>query len=513
MNSRPTATLAVAFFGTVLATSSGAAVALVLADVAAGFSVSRDQAQWFSTLYLIGQAIAIPIAFPLAAAIGASRAMAFSGTGFALSSGLIASAHSLEAACLVRLIQGAFGSLLPVLFMSLIMRNFTPGRGQIEGLALFALSTTIGVGFAPAFASFSLSFLGWQGLFLIAALLALGYAAAAKLLERPQPATAEPFRQLDWLSAGLLAVGLAGMIVALDQGERRFWFDDPTIATAFGIGVAGILLAVFSMRTATAPLFDGQLVKRPTFALAILMASCFRFAILIATFVGPQYLSRIQGFRVEQLASALFPMVPSTLFGVLIGWLLVRAGMPRLALSTGIALFAAAAFVAGNLSPAWAADEFRMIAILSGLAQGAFSVGVLRYATFGVRPEQGPTAGGLFNLTRIIGQVGGTAAVGRLITVAEANHSATLVSSLTPADGETMSRLAALATGFHSWSADATTASMQAASVLKSQIQAQAFVLAYTDAFICLSLILLAAAILVWAFPNLSRNSQGRILL
>lgn len=296
-------------------------------------------------------------------------------------------------------------------------------------------------------------------------------------------------------------MGLGGLLVALDHGERRFWLDSPVVAAGLAGGVVALAFAVAAMRRAAAPLFDAALVARPSFALALMMAATFRFGLLIVAFVAPQYLARIQGFRVEQLAETLLPMVPATALGVALGWALVRAGRPRLALSVGVLLFAAAAGLASTLSPAWAADEFRAIVALAGLAQGAFMLGVLRYATWGVRPDQGPTAGGLFNLTRVVGQAGGTAAVGQLVTGAEAGWSAVLVETLTPADPETTARLAALARGVSARTADASAAAVEAMARLRAAEQAQAFTIAYGDAFSALALLLLAAAALVWALP------------
>jgi MFS family permease len=505
----PYAALAVAFAGAVLATTSGPAAGQLLGDMAGGLSVSRDRAQWLSTLYLVGQAAAVPLAFPLMQALGPARAMALAGTGLAFTAAGVVLAPSFETAGAARLAQGAFATIPPVLMMALVMRSFPPGRGQIEGLAIFALSTTIGLGLAPSLAALGLGGFGWRGFFALVALLAALYAVAASVSAPSPPANATPFARLDWPGTVLLGVGLGGIIVALDQGERLFWLQSALVATALAVGATALGVAIWWMRAAATPLFDGALVRRPSFAMAIGMAALFRVALLVAAFVAPQYLARVQGFRVEQLAGVLAPMVPATIAGVLIGWALVKADRPRAALCLGILLFAAAAGVASDLSPVWAAQEFRLIAAMSGLAQGVFTVGVLRYATAGVRPEQGPTAGGLFNLTRVVGQVGGSAAIGHLVTVSEARHSAVLVETLTPGDPETAGRLAALAGSALLVTADANAAAAEAATRLIATQRGQAFTLAYADAFAALAWVLIAAAALVWALPSLPRANPG----
>jgi hypothetical protein len=53
------------------------------------------------------------------------------------------------------------------------------------------------------------------------------------------------------------------------------------------------------------PLLDLSLLAKPSFGWAICLATCYRFGLVMAAFVVPLALTRLQGFRIEQIADAL----------------------------------------------------------------------------------------------------------------------------------------------------------------------------------------------------------------
>lgn len=502
----PYATLAIGFCGAVMTTTTGPAAGLLSGDMAGSLSLGTSGANWLSTLHVLGELLAVPLAFPLAQALGPARAMALAGGGFAACCWLIALSASAELVMLVRPAQGFFSALPTVLLMALVMRSFPPNKGQLEGLAFFALSTTLGLGLSAWVAALATGLGGWRYLFGMVGVLAALYGALVVRSMPSPPPTLAPFQRFDWRTYGFLVVGAGALLIVLDQGEQLFWLQSPFIGTSLAVGVTSLLAAFVSLRRASLPLFDPELTARPVFGLAITMALIFRFGILLVALIMPQFLARVQGFGAEQLDNVMLPMVPATLIGIAAGWAMVRYLDPRLALSTGIALFAAAAFICSALSPQWAVDEFRLAAMLTGVGQGTFMVGVLRYATWQVRPEQGPTAGGLFNLTRVLGQAAGTALLVRLINDGEHHHSARLVEALSQGDGETADRLSALAGLYARFTADSVLAGQQAAVRLRLGEQMQAFTLAYGEAFSLVAMGFLLAACLVWALPPAPRE-------
>jgi DHA2 family multidrug resistance protein len=145
----------------------------------------------------------------------------------------------------------------------------------------------------------------------------------------------------------------------------------------------------------------------PTFGWAIAIATFYRFGLVMTAFVVPQALTRLQGFRIDQIADANIWTFWAQCVSFPLAWLWASRGDPRLPLSLGLAVFAAGAFVCTYLTPQWQAGDFRLALILVGIGQGLFLVPTLFYATRDVKPEQGPTAAALFNLSRVVGKPSG----------------------------------------------------------------------------------------------------------
>src|SRR5262249_7101957 len=174
------------------------------------------------------------------------------------------------------------------------------------------------------------------------------------------------------------------------------------------------------------PLLDLSLMATPTFGWAIALATFYRFGLVMTAFVVPQTLMRLQGFRILEIADANIWMFWAQCVGFPLAWFWASRGDARQPLSLGLGLFAAGALVCTYLTPQWQAGDFRLALILVGLGQGLFLVPTLFYATRDVRPEQGPTAAALFNLSRIVGLTFGTGSIAALIRYRENLHSAIL---------------------------------------------------------------------------------------
>jgi DHA2 family multidrug resistance protein len=217
----------------------------------------------------------------------------------------------------------------------------------------------------------------------------------------------------------------------------------------------------------------------------------------------PQTLTRLQGFRIPEIADANIWMFWAQCVGFPLAWLWASRGDARQPLSLGLALFAAGAFVCTYLTPQWQAGDFRLALIFVGIGQGLFLVPTLFYATRDVKPEQGTTAAALFNLSRIVGQTFGIAVVGSLITEREKFHSALLVDSINSANSAVAERFNGLVASFLATHGNAALATRQAWASLSGTLSNQAFVLAFADAFVVVAAVLGVSALLVLMLPPL----------
>ncbi len=507
----PIGAIAVSTFGALVAATMPLAVILSMPDIAGGLSVSADEASWITTLYNVGTLAGIPAAVGIVGAAGRGRTMWIFGFGFALSSLAIGAGHSLPWIFLARFLEGFFGGALPLLMMLMALTSLPPGKGQLEGLTLFALATSLGAGIAAWTADALIAIGGWRALFMSQAVAGAIYTAMAFFVLREERGNRALLKTFDWTSLVMLCVGLGLVLIFLAEGERRFWFEKWWIAASLVGGLLSVGFAVHGMRKAERPLLVLSIFRRSTLTWSLVLQVLFRFGTLLAVFIAPQYLARIQGFRTGQLGNVMLVMAVATLFTTPAAYWLAAKSDPRIALSGGLAAMALAAAMCVQITSEWASHEFILPLLLAGSGQALFSVATMRYAVVGATLQDGPSHGIAFNIARTFGLVGGLALVTHAVVEREKFHSAMLVESVTALEPASIERLALSARALGAFLPDAS-AQQRAVAGLAQGTARQAFSLAYQDAFFITTVVLAVAAVLVWVLPALPRASTLRFI-
>jgi MFS family permease len=497
----PYSALAVAGYGGVLGSLFPLVAVYSVADISGGLHIAADSAALVNTFQNVG-AIAGILATPaLAFGIGRGRAMAVVSAGFVLASSLCAMAPNLPIMLLARTLHGVFGGAMPLMFMLLVMTTLPPGRGRFEGMTLFATSTSLFFGLAATFGGLLVDAFGWRSLFWAQALLALPYSALACTVMTQEKGRIELLKGADWPNFTLLFTGFAMVLVAGSEGERHFWLEAWWVpALALG-GTVLSACAVIAVLRSDNPLLMLAVFRRPTFTWGIILSLFFRFGQMFAVFIVPSYLGRLQGYRPVDTGGVLLVMAPGTAIALVVSYVWGRRLDSRWLLSAGLACFAAAAAFCVQITPEWAADQLRLGAAVTGFGMGFFSVAVLRFATYQVTMQDGPTVGMIFNLTRVFGIVSGLGILSHLVVEREKFHSAMLVESVGATSPETAQRLAQTAGAFARFTGDADGAQAAAFAALGRASGGQAFTLAFSDAFLVSAIVLGLGAILVWALP------------
>jgi MFS transporter, DHA2 family, multidrug resistance protein len=290
----------------------------------------------------------------------------------------------------------------------------------------------------------------------------------------------------------------------IDAAVRALRESNPRFVAAIVIPVS-VLFQLLARR----PLMDLRLLMKPTFGWAIALATFYRFGLVMTAFVVPQALMNLQGFRMPEIAGATIWMFWAECVAFPLAWYWATRGDARLPLSLGLMLFAVGAFLCTFLTPSWQAGDFRLTMIAIGFGQGLFLVPTVLYAARDVAPQQGTTAASLFNLSRVVGQTFGIAAIATLITEREKFHSNLLVDSFNSANPALIERFNGLVATFLGANGDRARAQLQAWQSLSGSASTQAYVLAFADAFVIVGLVMAVSAVLVLMLPPL-RESAAR---
>ncbi len=311
-------------------------VDLAIADVGGGFSISADQASWIACVATMAEVAGIPIAATLVRALSLRTLALWTGSIFALCAYASVHAGSEDSLLLIRALQSFCTGIISVLMFVTVMATLPRGAARNIGLAVFAFCSTAPSALNASVGAFVTERFGWRGLYYFDLAWSLIFIGLAWRIIRPTPRAIRIF-DIDWLGYILLSIGLAALILFLKQGDRFFWFDSPIITQAGVIAAIFIPAATLVFLLRKHPLMDLRLLGKPTFGWAIFLATCYRFGLVMAAFVVPQALMRLQGFRIKQIADANIWMFWAECVAVPLAWLWASRSEARMPLSLGLA--------------------------------------------------------------------------------------------------------------------------------------------------------------------------------
>lgn len=226
-------TALVALDSTVIAT----AVLTIVRDLG-GFG----QFPWLFSIYLLAQAVSVPIYGKLADLFGRKPVMLFGIATFCLGSVLCGLAWSMPALIAFRAIQGLGAGAVQPMSLTIAGDIYTLAeRAKAQGYlaSVWGMSAVIG----PTLGGVFSEYLSWRWIFLVNVPLC---AVAAWALLRHFTETPRRDRpRIDYAGAALLTAGAALIILGLLEGGQSWaWSSAPSI-TVFGVGAA--LLVAFAL--------------------------------------------------------------------------------------------------------------------------------------------------------------------------------------------------------------------------------------------------------------------------
>lgn len=236
------ATGLVALDSTIIATA-----VLSITDSLGGFA----QFPWLFSIYLLAQAVTVPIYGKLADTVGRKPVIMFGIAVFALGSLLCGLASSMVALIVFRAVQGIGAGAIQPMTMVIAGDLYTlTERARVQGYlaSVWAMSSVAGPLLGGVFADF----VSWRWIFLIN--LPLSAIAAWMLVRSFREDSVRRSQDIDYLGAGLLTLGAGALILGLLEGGQAWAWSSPASIGIFAGG--GLVLVLFALveRRATNPI-------------------------------------------------------------------------------------------------------------------------------------------------------------------------------------------------------------------------------------------------------------------
>lgn len=381
-----------------------------------GLQTDIDSAIWVTSAYLLAYAVPLLVTGRMGDRFGPRRMYLIGLAVFTVSSALCGLAGSIELLILARVVQGLGAALMTPQTMSVITRIFPPERrGSAMGLwgSVAGIATLVG----PIVGGVLVDSLGWEWIFFVNVPVGVvGLFLAYHLVPR-LTTTSHTF---DLLGVVLSAAGMFCFVFGLQEGESYNWGTIAGPITVWFLIITGAVLfsafVVWQRFNPREPLIPLKLFRDRNFSLANTAVSSMGFTITTMSLPLMLYAQNVRNLSPTEAALLLTPM--AVVSGVLAPFVgkFVQRGNPKYMAVFGFTGMAVALFwLASLLTPSTPIWMLLMPLALIGLASAGIWAPVSLTATRNLPPSLAGAGSGVYNTTRQVGAVVGSAGIAAIM--------------------------------------------------------------------------------------------------
>jgi EmrB/QacA subfamily drug resistance transporter len=391
---------------------------------------------WVTSAYLLAYAVPLLITGRLGDRVGPKKLYLTGLTLFTLASVWCGLTTTIEMLIVARVFQGLGASAMTPQTMAVITRIFPPNeRGRAMSLwgATAGVATLVG----PILGGVLVDGLGWQWIFFVNAPIGVvGFVLAWRLV--PDLPTHE--HKFDLVGVALSTIGLFCLVFGIQEGQKYDWGQIKGPLSVWSLIIAGLvfiaLFLIWQARIKTEPLLPLSLFKDRNFSLANTAITTVGFAITAMAFPLMLYAQTVRGLSPTRSALLLVPMaVISGVLAPFVGRLTDKAP-PRFIAGFGLLCCSVSLFwlsqVIEPTVPIW---ELLLPIALLGVANGFMWAPIGSTATRNLPMHQAGAGAGVYNTTRQVGAVLGSAGIAVLMEARLAANLPMVPGGATAAEG------------------------------------------------------------------------------
>ena len=379
-----------------------------LPHIQGALSMADDEIGWVFTAYLAAGAAVMPMARWLAGRYGRRTVYLVSLAIFALALILNTLATTPMQLVFARIIQGAAAGPLAPLSLAILLDVLPPARHPRISLA-WSVSLVLGISSGASIGGWFSEYHGWQSIFYFS-LPITAFIFLAMALSLPEK-RAEQNPSFDFFGLATFSLGMIGLQMLLDRGERLEWFASPEIWVEASASVLGFYLFIVHVMTRDEHFLNKALLKNRNFILSAIMLFAVGFVLLPTLALTSPMLEDLLNYPVDT-AGYMTLARGVTLVGAVA---LMSFASPRidnrLFVFGGIALVVYANWLMLGYSPQM---DWRLVVaatLLQGTGLGILLPSLSKTAFGTLDPKFRPEGTALFNLSRVYGSTIGIAVV------------------------------------------------------------------------------------------------------
>lgn len=407
-------------------------VAVANPSIMAALHVGYDTVIWVTSAYLLAYAVPLLVAGRLGDRFGPKNLYLIGLAVFTLASLWCGLAGGIGMLIVARVVQGLGAALLTPQTLAMITRIFPPQR---RGMAMSMWGATAGVAtlVGPLAGGVLVDWLGWEWIFFVnvpigVVGLVLAYLAIPDLPTHPH--------RFDLLGVALSGAGVFCVVFALQEGESHGWAPWIWALLIGGAGLLTVFLCWQAVNTGE-PLIPLRIFADRDFSLANLGVAVIGAVATALSLPLMFYAQAVCGLSPTGSAALTAPMALAT--GLLAPWVgrLVDRSHPRSVVGFGFAVLAIAlTWLAIEMTPS--TPIWRLLLVFTAVGAGmAFIWSPLAAtATRNLAPQLAGAGSGVYNATRQVGAVLGSAGMAAFMTARISAHLPADAGQ--PADGITL---------------------------------------------------------------------------
>ncbi len=481
-----------AMAGTLATLLPATIVNVVIPEIIGAFGIGQDKAQWLATGFMASSTITMLANSWMVHSFGVRFTFIVSLSVFMLGSiaGMFAPNEDILIA--IRVFQGAAAGLMTPLTMMIMFQVFPPEqRGRAMGI--FAMGTVMAPALGPSIGGMVIDALGWRYIFFLELPLLFAAIALGSIFLTDREAIG-PREKFDWAGLFLVSVFVSSLLVGLSDGQQDGWHENHVLALLIAAGVSFVAFITWEILTPQ-PLLQLRVFLQPSFAPAAIILFIFGGGLFGSTYLAPLFMQTVQGSTA--LSAGLMLMAP----GLIMVFVFPVAGAmsdrfgSMLPMVIGLLIFSYSCYLMTGLDLDAPFVTITIWIMVGRVGLGMVMPAMTAAAMGGMPLHLMSQASGINNFVRQLGGAFGVNLASIMLSQRTNFFSEAMTATQTAGNTATLELLDRFSGLFDMAGLTELTAQEVAMFYLGRMIYSQAYMLAFRDCFMILTVVFLLAVI------------------